>query len=181
MYDAKVGEVSPVFSMEGRYIIAKLTGIQEKGLMKLDASNRPMIESMVKAEKKAEIIKNKYKSMNSVDAISQASAQPLQNLDSFNAASTYVPNLGFEPKVVGYTFYDGFKPNATSPAIKGQDGMFYISLKMRQQNPTLPGGGPVMTQQMQQQQMQLKNQVSGMLPETMKRGAKVKYNAKNLY
>lgn len=180
MYEAKVGDISPVFNLEGRYIIAKLTNIQEKGLMQIDASNRPMFESLVKADKKSEVIMNKYKSAGSVDAVAQAAAQPVQNADSFNATSSYLPNLGYEPKVVGYSFYDGFKPNATSPAIKGQDGVFFVSLKGRWQNP-VNNQVPMLQQQMDMQTMQLKNAMASMLQESMKRNAEVKYNAKNLY
>jgi peptidyl-prolyl cis-trans isomerase D len=179
MYEAKVGDVSPVFNLEGRYVIAKLTNIQDKGLMQLDASNRPMLESMVKADKKAELIAAKYKSMNSVDAIAQATAQQVQNADSFNAANPYAPNIGYEPKVVGYSFFDGFKPNATSPAIKGQDGVFFIALKERIQKPVT--ADPMMMQQVAMQNMQMKNMIAGMLQESMKRKAEIKYNAKNLY
>jgi peptidyl-prolyl cis-trans isomerase D len=179
MYEAKVGDVSPVFTMEGRYVIAKLTGIQEEGLMQLDESNRPAIEAVVRARKKADIIANKYKDMTSIDAVAQASAQPIQNVDSFNASSSFIPNLGFEPKVVGYSFYDGFKPNATSPAIKGQDGVFFISLKLRQQNAA--NIDPMALQQQQMQQMQMKNSISGMMQETVRKNADIKYSAKNLY
>lgn len=179
MYDAKQGDVSPVFNTDGRYLVAKLTDVQDKGLMKLDASNRPMLESLVKADKKAELIANKYKSSASLDAIAQATAQPLQNADSFNAASGYVPNLGYEPKVVGYSFFEGLKPNTKSPAIKGQDGVFYIALKERFRKPDAQD--PMQMQQMQMQNMQLRNAMGSMLQESMKRNAEIKYNAKNLY
>jgi len=180
MYEAEQGEVSPVFSLDGRYVVAKLSSIQDEGLMQLDASNRPAIESLVRTEKKAEMIASKYKNNQSVDAISQASAQPVQNADSFNAASNFIANLGFEPKVVGYTFFDGFKPNTTSPAIKGQDGVFFISLKSRQQNP-VTFQDPMQQQQQMMQQQQMKASISSMLPEVMRRNAEIKYDAKNLY
>jgi peptidyl-prolyl cis-trans isomerase D len=180
MYEAEVGNISPVFTLEGRYIIAKLTGVQEEGMMQLDASNRPALEALVKAEKKADMIAQKYKGMTTVDAIAQTSAQPVQNADSFNAASAFIPNLGFEPKVVGYSFFDGFKPNATSPAIKGQDGVFFVSLKSRQQNP-VTFQDPMQAQQLQMQQQQMKGSISSMMQEGMRRNAEIKYSAKNLY
>ncbi|HRO42664.1 MAG TPA: peptidylprolyl isomerase [Flavipsychrobacter sp.] len=179
MYEAKAGEVSPVFNLEGRYVIAKLTNIQNKGLMKIDAGNRPMLEAMVKSEKKGNLIAEKYKSMTTVDAIAQAAAQPVMNADSFNAANAYLPNLGYEPKIAGYTFFDGFKPNTTSPAIKGQDGVYFIALKERFQKQAAPD--PMMMQQMQMQNQQMKNAIASMLQESMKRNADIKYSAQNLY
>lgn len=180
MYEAKTGEVSQVFTLDGRYIVAKLSNIQDKGLVQLDASNRPMLESLVRSEKKAELIEKKYKDKASLDAVAQASAQPVQNADSFNAASAFVPNLGYEPKVVGYAFFDGLKAGAKSPAIKGSDGVFYISLKYRQQNPA--SGDPMqMMQQRKMMQMQEKNVIAGLLQESIRRNAEIKYNGKNLY
>jgi peptidyl-prolyl cis-trans isomerase D len=180
MYDAKVGDVSPVFSLDGRYVVAKLTNIQDEGMMQLDASNRPMLESLVKAQKKADVIAKKYKSMTSLASIAQSAAQQIQNADSFNAANPYVMNLGYEPKVVGYTFFDGFKQNAVSPAIKGQDGVFYTTLKYRQQMPVNPQD-PMQQQMQMMQSMQLKNAIAGSLQQSMLRNATIKYNAKNLY
>ena len=89
-------------------------------------------------------------------------------------------NLGYEPKVVGYSFFDGFKTNATSPAIKGQDGVFYISLKerFRKENGTID---PMMQQQVYMQNMQMRNAIASMLQESMKRKADIEYNVKNLY
>ncbi|MBS1588006.1 MAG: peptidylprolyl isomerase [Bacteroidetes bacterium] len=179
MYEAKVGDVSPVFNLDGRYVIARLTNIQEKGLLQIDDNNKPMFENMVKAEKKAEIIKSKYKSATSLASIAQGSAQQIQNVDSFNAASAYLPNLGYEPKVVGYTFYDGFKPNTMSPGIQGQDGVFYISLKEKFTRQATQD--PMMQQQMAMQNSQLKNAIMSSLQESMKRNANIKYSAKNLY
>jgi len=179
MYDAKLNDVSPVFNLEGRYVIAKLTTVQDAGLMKLDASNRPMLEALVKSEKKAEKIAAQYKTVTTLAAIAQSSGQQVQNADSFNAANAYVPNIGYEPRLVGYTFFDGFKPNAVSPAIKGQDGVYFIALKNRFQKQAAPD--PMMMQQMQMQNMQMKNAIASMLQETMKRNADIKYSAQNLY
>lgn len=180
MYDANKGDISPVFNLDGRYIIAKLNTIHDKGLMQLDESNRPMLEAQVKAEKKAKLIADKYKGQN-VDAIAQASTQPIQPLDSFNAASNYLPNLGYEPKVVGYSFFDGFKPNTTSPAIKGTDGVFFISLVNRMENTNAKADPMQQQQQTLMQTMQLKNSINNSLQQTLLRNAEIKYSAKNLY
>lgn len=179
MYEAKKEDISPVFNLDGRYVIGKLTAIREKGLMQVDESNRPMLEAQVKAEKKAKLIADKYKGQ-SLDAISTATGMLVQTVDSFNTASTYLPNLGYEPKAVGYTFFDGLKPNTVSPGIKGQDGVLFITL-VDKQNITPNVDSAMMQQQTMMQTMQLKNSVGGMLQQTLLRNADVKYSAKNLY
>lgn len=179
MYEAKKDDISPVFNLDGRYVIGKLTAVREKGLMQVDESNRPMLEAQVKAEKKAKLIADKYKGQ-SLDAIAMATGMQVQKVDSFNAASTYLPNLGYEPRAVGYTFFDGLKPNTVSPGIKGQDGVLFITL-VNKQNVT-PNADPAqLKQQAMMQTMQLKNSVGGMLQQTLLRNADIKYSAKNLY
>lgn len=181
MYGAKKGEVSPVFSLEGRYVVAKLSAMHDKGLVQIDASNRSMFESQVKAEKKAALIAQKYKGATTIDAISQAAAQPVQALDSFNAASAYLPNLGYEPKVVGYAFYEGYKIGTLSPGIKGGDGVFFLVLTNRQAGANVPVDQNQMAQQAMMQTMQLKNGITNMLSESVRRTADIKYDVNNLY
>ena len=182
VYEAKKGEISAILSLDNSYLVAKLTDIQEKGLAKPDANMRPMLEASVRAEKKAKVLKEKYKNVTSLDALSQTTGLPVQPVDSFNAGSTYLPYLGAEPKVVGYAFYSGFKPNTVSPAIQGQDGIFFISLTYREEAPATAASDPmVLGQQAMFMQMQLKNTISGGLLEVLKRKAEVEYNPALLY
>ncbi len=180
VFEAEKGTVSPIFNLDNRYVVAKLTDIQEKGLMKPDANNRPMLEAAVKAEKKAGILKEKYKEVKDLESLAATSGQQVGNADSFNASSTYLPFLGPEPKVVGYAFYEGFKPNTVSPAIKGQDGIFFISLKGRHETPVEENPFMV-SQQKQMMEMQLKNSISGGLMDVLRRKAKIEYNGELLY
>jgi peptidyl-prolyl cis-trans isomerase D len=179
MYDAKIGDVSPVFQMDGRYVVAKLTSKKDKGLMGLDANNRPTVEAAARAEKKGKIIADKYKTLNNLDAIAQASKQPVMQADSFSASSPFVPNLGYEPKAVGYSFYDGFKPNATSPAIQGQDGVIFMSLLGRFEKP-VPNDENAIMQNRNMMDMQLRSSVSSGVQELLRNKADVEYNTKNL-
>jgi len=180
-YEAEKGSVSNILNLDNHYIVAKLTDIQEKGLMKPDANMRPMLEAAVKAEKKAKVLKEKYKSVTALDALAQTTGLPVQPVDSFNAASTYLPFLGAEPKVVGYAFYSGLKPNTVSPAIQGQDGLFFISLTHRDAAPATAPDPMALGQQAMIMQMQLKNSISGGLMEVLRRKADIEYNPALLY
>lgn len=182
MYAAKPGDVSNPFSLDGRFVVVKLANVQEPGLMKVDANIRPQIEAMVKAEKKAKMIADMYKNSSSnLDAIAAASRQPVLQADSFNAQTPFIPNLGFEPKVVGYAFYSGFKQGAVSPAIQGADGVFYLSLLSRNIPANAPAVDPSqIAQQKMMMDMQNRNSVSSMLQEAFKKGATIKYSSKNL-
>ncbi|XZF13173.1 peptidylprolyl isomerase [Chitinophagaceae bacterium MMS25-I14] len=180
MYEAKPGDVSTIFNLDSRYIIAKLTDVQDKGLIKLDANNRPVIEAAVKAEKKAEIIKGKYKNVTSLESLAQTAGQQVQNADSINAYNAFAPGLNYEPKAVGYTFYAGFKPNTVSPGIQGQDGVLFISVLNRFESGK-PQDAMALNQQVQMQQMQTKNAMGQMIQEVFRRKADIKYNLNMLY
>lgn len=179
-YEATVGDVSSVFTLEDKYIVAKLGSVQSAGLMKLDESNRQMLESAVRSEMKASKIVDKYKNLKSLDALAQSAAQPIQNADSFNAASAFIPSLGFEPKVVGYAFNEKFLPNQLSPGIKGQDGVYFISVVNRFQKP-MPPNDPTQLKQQQKMMSQQVKQSYGMLQEMVRRKADISYSAENLY
>lgn len=181
MYEAKQDAVSEVFPLDNRYIVAKLSSVREKGLMKPDASNRPMIESQIIAKKKAELIAQRYKNVTELNALAQTAGQPVQVADSFNASSNFIPSLGFEPKVVGYAFYDALKPNTVSPPISGSDGVFFISLTYRFEKPAEQVNEMQLRQQASMQASQLRSSVGGMLMEDIRRKANVKYNANALY
>ncbi|MCD6063292.1 MAG: hypothetical protein K0R82_1203 [Flavipsychrobacter sp.] len=145
----------------------------------VDAAMRPSIEAAVRAEKKAEILKNKYKSSASVDAVAQATGQPVQQADSFNLASPFAPNLGYEPKAVGYCFYEGFKPNTLSPAITGQDGVIFMSVIMRGTKP-MPSDPIIINQQKSMLDMQSKNTMASVMQEVLRKNAEIEYNTQNL-
>ena len=127
-YDAKMGDVSPVYTIAGKYIVAKLSNILDAGLAPINDKTRPFFESYVKNAKKAEILKNKVKGQATLEAIAQSQGQQLATADSINFAQGFIPNLGQEMKVAGYAFNKAFKPNTLSPGIAGRDGLYFISL-----------------------------------------------------
>ncbi|MFI5139263.1 MAG: peptidylprolyl isomerase [Sphingobacteriales bacterium] len=181
MFEHKIGDISQVFQLgEQRYVVAKLTAITDKGLGGITPMNRHAIEQKVKEEKKAEIIKKKYGSVTSLDALAQTSNQQVQQADSVMLGGAYIPNLGYEPKVVGYAFCQSFQPNTISPGIKGQGGVYYITVLNRINATTDPN----MMQQMIQQQRtsydgQMKNAMGQMLPQFVTKMADVKYYPAN--
>lgn len=177
MYESKEGDISGVFQMQGRYVVAKLTAINEPGIMKLSDNIRPQVETYVRFKKKAALIKEKYKSTNSLDAIASASGQPVQQSDTFNAANSFSQKLGYEPKAIGYIFNPQFKQGTISPALPGQDGVVYLTLVTRftkEQDPAIA------EQQRMMAENQLRNGAGGMVMEIARKKAKIVFNAKNL-
>jgi len=128
-YGAKVGDVSTVYPIgDDKYVVARLSGIMDAGLAPINAQTRPILEGYVKKVKKAEILKQKAKGKTTLEAIAQGENQQVGTADSLNFTRSFIPNVGNEPKVVGYSFCKSFKENTLSPAISGQDGVYFINV-----------------------------------------------------
>ncbi len=181
MYEAKLGEISPVFTLDNRFVVAKLASIQEKGLMAITATNRPQLEAMVKADKKGEYLMNKYKSATSLESIAQGAGQQVQHADSINLGASFAPNLGFVPKVIGYTFDPSFATNKVSPPIKEQEGVFFIMVNNRWNKTTDPKAlESAMAQQKMIMEMQMRNGGTQAIQDALLKGASIKYTPNNL-
>lgn len=178
--DAKVGDVSGVIKLNGRFVVARLSDVQDKGTIKVNDNSKPMIESMVRAEKKAEKLAEKFKNYKSLEEIAQASGQPIQQSDSFTASNPYTEKLGFAPKVIGYSFYKGLKENTLSPAIKEQDGVTFLVVTSRIKNEINPNMRPVFAQQKMMEESQLRGSFGNMIQDMLMQTSNIKYYNDNI-
>ena len=127
VYGAKLGEVSESFSVGDKYVVAVVTEINHKGTMSL-AKVRPMIEPILRNQKKAELISAKITAATTLDAVASATGQTVNKVDSMQFASPYIPNVGQEPKVVGYAFDKQLTGKAVSSPVGGNEGLFVIKV-----------------------------------------------------
>ncbi len=181
VFEHKVGEVSQTpFSLnDQRYVVSKLTGINEKGQLNIASSIRPQLEQRVRDEKKADIIMNKYKGA-ALDAIAQGCGQQVAKSDSIVLGAPFIPGIGFEPKVVGYTFNAGLQPNTVSPGIKSQSGVYFITVLSRKTNPIDPGQEQMeIIKQRRSQEGQMRNYLTQALQQNISKTANIKYNISN--
>jgi peptidyl-prolyl cis-trans isomerase D len=128
VYGAKLGEVSESFPVGDKYIVAIVTEINQKGTISL-AKARPMIEPILRNQKKAEIISTKIGTTATLEAISSTMAQPVSHVDSLQFASPYIPNVGPEPKVVGYSFDKQLTGKVVSTPVGGNEGVFVLKVE----------------------------------------------------
>jgi peptidyl-prolyl cis-trans isomerase D len=127
-YGAKVGEVSESFSIGDKYVVAILNEINHKGTMSV-AKVKPMILPILKNRKKTEIITAKIGSAATLEAVASAVAQPITHVDSLQFSSPYIPNMGAEPKVVGYAFDKQLVGKSVSAPVGGNDGVFVLKVE----------------------------------------------------
>jgi peptidyl-prolyl cis-trans isomerase D len=128
VYTAKPGEVSESFPVGDKYIVAILTDVNHKGTMTL-AKVKAMIEPILRNQKKAELITAKIGSAATMEAVASATGQQVGKADSLQFSSPYVPNIGLEPKVVGYSFDKQLIGKAVSSPVGGNDGVFVIKVE----------------------------------------------------
>ena len=128
---------------------------------------------------KADLISKKYASGGTVDAIAQASGQAVQQSDSATLGNG-VPGIGYEPRLTGYIFNQGFQLNTLSPGIKGNGGVFFITVLNRNISKIDDNiMNMIAPQQRRSQEGQLRNAMNQQLQQSVIKTADVKYNASN--
>lgn len=124
-YQAKVGDLSKIFTFGDKYVIAKLTDIREKGILPLDVV-RDQVTVEARRVKKGEMLTEKMNASGgkSVDEIAQKINAIAADAENVSFANPYIQGLGSEPKIVGTVF--GMKANTMSKPIAGDNGVCVV-------------------------------------------------------
>lgn len=122
----EVGDVSSVFDLEGRYIVAILKQVREKGTPTIDQV-KEFIEPLVKREKKAEKliaqINNQVKSIADLERNYPALGMSVDTTEITMGANA-LPGFGKEDEVLGTIFT--MKDGEMSKPIKGNQAVFVV-------------------------------------------------------
>ena len=117
--------MSDPVSVDDKFVVAVLSDINKEGVM--DAGKaRPMVEFLIRNQKKAGVIKKKIGSANTLEAIATATGSQVLQSDSIRWSSPYIPNVGQELKVIGASFEKNNKGKISQP-IAGNGGVFVIT------------------------------------------------------
>ena len=127
MYASDIGDVADRPYLVGdKYVVPVLIQTAEEGLMSPQKA-RPLVEFIIRNEKKANQRIAKIGSANGLDAVSKAVNQPVSQSDSVLFSSPYIPNVGQELKVVGAAFSKQNQTKASEP-IPGNGGVFVLKV-----------------------------------------------------
>lgn len=180
-FNANVGEVSPelygyqdpVDYYTNKYAVVGLRASQSAGMPDI-ANIKGEIEQQVMNKKKAEMLAGQISGTDLRSIAQQFSSQvdTAQNV-AFNA--TFVPSLGFEPKVIGkaYTMEQG----SVSEPIQGKTGVFVVKVLSKPaagQPNNIPELRRTMSSPVQQQ-------VPARLIQAMKKNADIEDNRSRFY
>jgi peptidyl-prolyl cis-trans isomerase D len=124
--ETEKGAVSNVFDTDGKYVVAAVKTVVEKGTIPLEIMKEP-IKSLVMREKKAEMlikkINNQFAKLKDINTlISEYNIKIDTSEISF--ASANIPNYGHEAKVTGMIF--GMKKGQMSAPIQGEQAVYVV-------------------------------------------------------
>lgn len=123
--DTNVGDVKRFEIVNVGHVIAKLTKINEEGLMTVEEVKQSL-EIVIKNQKKAEKIAAKMNGT-SLEAIAKANGVSVQQATDLTIENAMIPNVGFEQKVVGTAF--GSAVNKVSKPVEGNAGVYVVKTK----------------------------------------------------
>lgn len=179
IFDAKPGDVADrPLEVEDKFVVPILTHAYDEGVMP-PAIARPLVENIILNQKKAEQIRKKIGNATTLEAVAQASGQPVGKSDSLQFSSPFIPNVGQEGKVVGAAFNKELL-NKVSEPIAGNAGVFVIRVDNHSAVPNQ--NFDVISQQaslLQMQQRALSD--PRMLMEILKKDAKIKDNRRDFF
>jgi len=124
IYQNSTGDISEPTVIGDQVIVAMINGIFKKGTMSV-AEARPLVENIVRNEKKAAtIVSTKFKG-STLAEFATSTGSPVQKADSLSFTAPFISGIGSEPKVVGAAFNKSLVGKTSSP-IKGITGVFAI-------------------------------------------------------
>lgn len=169
IYDSKVGAVSEPFDFKNRYVVAVVTGIYDEGVQSAKTA-RVMVEPILRNQKKAEQIKKKIGTTNSLQAIANATGSSVGLVDTLRFGDAFIPNIGPEQKVIGAAFNKA-NQGKVSAAIEGNSGVFAVQVNSVGAVPNL---GVDLESQRKAMAQQLRQYASYGAFESLKKAATIK-------
>ncbi|MEN7546488.1 peptidylprolyl isomerase [Rapidithrix thailandica] len=126
--EAEVGDISPIFELEDRFVIAEMIGATEKGVSTLN-SVREQVKREVLKEAKQKVILEKLSGISGeLEAIKEqyGNGAVVGNTNDLSLASVSLPRVGFAPKAIGTAF--GLKEGHTSKPVADQNGIIIVKV-----------------------------------------------------
>ena len=125
-YGAKKGDVSEIFNVGKDYVVAILSDIDDNEYRPL-SSVQNQIHSAVLRDKKFEKIVAEANGA-TVEAVAQSLGTEPAEFNDLSYASYYIPNVGFEPRLVGAIAATEQTGTLSAP-VKGSTGVYFFTVE----------------------------------------------------
>jgi peptidyl-prolyl cis-trans isomerase D len=131
-YEAKLGQVSDVFSLDKSYAVAIVKTIRKKGFTAInDAAVASEIDMNVRREKKGAIIASQLldatRNAQSFSELAAGLNLPVETASAVAFSTFSIPGAGIEPNLIGAVTASG-EGNISSP-VEGNNGVFLFTVK----------------------------------------------------
>ena len=130
-YKAKTGslilstEGTPIFELANQFVIATMTGEQEKGIASF-ISVKPRVELEVKKEKKAQQLIEKMSGKTDLNQLASSLSVSVGEAQSITFETSSIPGVGFEPAVAGAA--TALDANQVSKPVAGVSGVYVVKV-----------------------------------------------------
>ncbi len=114
-------EKSPIFEFGNKFVIAAVTGATEEGPSSFEEA-KPRIELVVRKDKKGDMLADKLKNVTDLSSVASINSTQVKDATGVNFTSYSIPNLGFEPAVIGAVC--SLPEGKISAPVKGNNGVF---------------------------------------------------------
>ena len=121
--EEKSQEVSGVYEMGDRFIVAVMTGVHPKGTQSL-ASVKNEVTRLATNDAKGDAILSKLGSVSSVDEAANKMGKEVKDATSVHLDMVQIPGIGFEPKVIAAAA--ALQQGQVSAPIKGENGVYVL-------------------------------------------------------
>ncbi|MCR5454017.1 MAG: peptidylprolyl isomerase [Bacteroidales bacterium] len=121
--EEKSKEVSGVYELDDRFIVAVVTGIHPKGQLSLDAV-RSEVSRMASNDAKGDAILSKLGTVSSVEDAAGKMGKEVKTANAVHLDMMQIPGIGFEPKVIAAAA--ALQQGQTSAPIKGENGVYVL-------------------------------------------------------
>lgn len=170
------GDVSEPFEVNDKYVVAVILNVSKPGLQNAVFA-RPMVEPLIRNEKKAQqIIDTKFKGT-TLEQYAQSAGTSVQLADSISFQAFVINGIGNEPKIIGAAFNKQLQGKASTP-IAGISGVFAIKGESIFASSAFGATADMLKEQ---QLNQMKSQISYRSMSALKDAADIVDNRANFY
>ena len=178
IYSAKLGEVLKPERIGNNYVVAIVNEVLKEGTMSV-AKARPLIETLIRNKKKAEILKQKAGKITTLEAAASALGKPIETVDSLRMKSggSTTSRFSYDARVNGATFNPANKGKVVPEVLEGTNGVYVM--RVENVSATSAATGSV-DQQRKEKYLQAKQSGSNLI-EALKKAATIKDKRSETY
>jgi peptidyl-prolyl cis-trans isomerase D len=130
VYKAKVNDISQIFELNDKFVIAKVTAVREDGIAPLDQV-KDQIAMFVRRDKIAADLAAKMKTQiqgaASINDVAAKTGLQIQDANGMTFSSYSVPGAGFEPRLIATAA--GSPLNQVSAPVQGFNAVYVLQVK----------------------------------------------------